>query len=225
MNRFFAALASFLLASSAALAADSGGASTDTEKPTPRLFWVIPNYATVEEARVITPISTKDKFRLATEDSLDPYAFPVAGFYAGVAYAVDRDADYWGSGPSGYWKRYVASLGDQTVSNYMTEGVFPSLLHEDPRYFRLGRGGFWHRTGYAISRVFLIRTDRGGTEFNYSEWGGNGVMAVAGNAYYPRAERTIGDTANRWGTQIGLDMLFNVAKEFWPDIRHALTGG
>jgi hypothetical protein len=188
-----------------------------------RLFWVIPNYRTVEEDKLIAPIATKEKFSIAAKDSFDPYAFPIAGFYAGLSY--DRN-DYaeWGRGAAGFGRRFGAAFADQTVSNYMTEAVFPTLLREDPRYFRLGRGSFWRRAGYAISRVFVTRTDDGGREFNYSEFGGNAVMAVTGDAYYPRGDRTVSAAAGRWGTQIGLDVVFNVAKEFWPDVRRGLTG-
>lgn len=204
--------------------ADPAGAdvSTTTQVPS-RLFWVIPNYATVEERRAIVPLAARDKWALAARDSFDPFAFPVAGVYAGIAYARNENEE-WGRGGGALAKYYGAAFADQTVSNFMTEGAFPVLLHEDPRYFRLGRGGFWRRTGYALSRVFMIRTDRGETEFNFSEFGGNGVMALAGNAYYPNDERTVAATADRWGVQIGLDMVFNVAKEFWPDVRRALTG-
>ena len=189
-----------------------------------RILWVIPNFRTVEESEhKIVPLPTRDKFALAARDSFDPYAFPVAGFYAGIAQARG-EYEEWGRGPVGYGKRFAGAFADQTISNYMTEAVFPTFLHEDPRYFRLGRGGFWHRTGYAVSRVFVVRTDRGEHEFNYSEFGGNAVMAVTANAYYPRDDRTAGGTAARWGIQIGLDMVFNVAKEFWPDIRKSLTG-
>lgn len=193
------------------------------QKGSERLFWVVPNYRTVEEEKAIAPLATREKFEIAAKDSFDPYAFPVAGFYAGLAHARN-EYPAWGRGPDGFGKRYGGAFADQTVSNYMTEAVFPALLREDPRYFRLGRGGFWRRTGYAISRVFVIRTDDGGSEFNYSEFGGNAVMATTANTYYPHADRTIAATANRWGTQVGLDIVFNVAKEFWPDIRDALAG-
>ncbi|MFI5344833.1 MAG: hypothetical protein ACHQ51_00515 [Elusimicrobiota bacterium] len=215
MSVRLAAMVLSFLAPSPAAAAEQADAN--------RLFWVIPNYRTVEEERKIVPLATREKFALAAKDSFDPYAFPVAGFYAGLAHARNEYAE-WGRGPEGFGKRYAGAFADQTVSNYMTEAVFPTFLHEDPRYFRLGRGGFWHRAGYAVSRVFVIRTDDGGREFNYSEFGGNAVMSAAADAYYPRSDRTISATANRWGVQIGLDMVFNVAKEFWPDIRRGLTG-
>jgi hypothetical protein len=226
----------YLTASPAAAAEERAAAPAATPAATPgaedkgffhdgtsHLFWVFPNYQMVEEEKPIVPLTTGEKFKIATQDSFDPLAFPVAGFYAGIAH-VRNQYEEWGRGPEGYGKRYGAAFADQTISNFMVEGAFPSLLHEDPRYFRLGRGGFWHRTGYALSRVFVVRKDRGGSEFNYSEFAGNGVMAAAGNAYYPSGDRTLAATGSRLGLQIGMDLVFNVGKEFWPDIRRALTG-
>jgi hypothetical protein len=96
----------------------------------------------------------------------------------------------------------------------------PIVTHEDPRYYTLGRhgGNFLHRTGYAVTRLVITRTDSGGNTFNISEVVGNALGAGISNLYYPPQERTWGQTGQKWGVQLGIDALFNVAKEFWPDI-------
>jgi hypothetical protein len=100
----------------------------------------------------------------------------------------------------------------------MTEAIWPSMLHEDPRYFRKVNGSFWGRLGYASTRVFVTRTDAGNWRFNASEWMGNGTVAAIGNAYYPDA-RGFSPTMQRMGTQVGTDAISCVLKEFWPDIK------
>jgi hypothetical protein len=90
----------------------------------------------------------------------------------------------------------------------MTEGLFPIALHEDPRYFVKGTGGFWKRTGYAISREFIARGDDGLGHFNTPELAGNAVAAGISNFYYPATDRSFGNTANKWGQQIALDTFF-----------------
>ena len=50
------------------------------------------------------------------------------------------------------------------------------------------------------------------------------MAAGISTAYYPAANRTFGNTANKWGQQIGLDTFFNVMKEFWPDVRDKVFG-
>ena len=105
----------------------------------------------------------------------------------------------------------------------MTEGVFPAVLRQDPRFFRLGRGGFFYRVGYAASRVFITRGDDGAPQFNASEFGGNAVMAIGSNLYTPPEDRGVSDTAVKWGIELGVDMVGSIFREFWPDIRQMLT--
>ena len=106
----------------------------------------------------------------------------------------------------------------------MTEAIWPSMLHEDPRYFRKVNGSVKGRLGYAIARVMVTRTDTGGSRFNFSEWLGNGTVAAIGNSYYA-SERGLGSTMQRIVTQIGTDAISNVLKEFWPDIKKNLHKG
>ena len=187
-----------------------------------RLFWFIPNYQTVDEQRSLPTISPRDKFTIAIKDSVDPYAFPIAGFFAGIAH-FQNDYPSWGRGTTGYEKRFLAALADQTTSNMMAEGVFPVLLHQDPRFLRLGRGAFFDRLTYAATRVFVTRGDNGAAQFNVSECGGNAVMAIASNLYTPPQDRNAADTAVKWGIQLGVDMMGSVFREFWPDIKQMLT--
>jgi hypothetical protein len=188
-----------------------------------RILWVFPNYKTVDEDRSRPTISAKDKLTIAAKDSFDPYAFPIAGLFAGLS-QLQNQYPVWGRGTVGYEKRLVGAFGDQTMSNLMTEAVFPIMLHQDPRFFRLGRGSISHRAGYALTRVFVTRGDDRRPQFNYSEFGGNAVMAGAGMLYYPRQYATIGNASLRFGSQVIFDMLADVGKEFWPDVKHWLVG-
>ena len=187
------------------------------------ILWIIPNYRSDDSKSQIQPLTSGGKVQLALEDSFDPSAFLVAGFFAGTAMAQDQYHAF-GQGAKGFAKYYGGAFADQAVGNFMTEGLMPSVLHQDPRYFNKGKGGFWKRTGYAISREFVTRNDEGRNVFNTSEILGNGIAAGIANAYYPAADRTAGKTLNKWGQQLYLDTAFNVMKEFWPDIRHKFFG-
>jgi len=188
------------------------------------IFWVIPNYRADENTAEIKPLTPKAKFKIAVSDSFDPSAFLVAGALAGLADAQNSYREY-GDGAEALGKYFAASFADQAIGNMMTEAVFPVALRQDPRYFVKGRGGFWKRTGYAISREVITRGDDGRSQFNTSEIAGNAVAAGTSNAYTPAAERSLGNTMSKWGTQIGLDTFFNVLKEFWPDVRDKLFAG
>jgi hypothetical protein len=187
------------------------------------IFWIIPNYRSDENPAEIKALTPGAKMKVALDDSFDPSAFLVAGIFAGVAMA-QRQYGSFGSGAQGFGKYYGGAFADQAIGNIMSEGLFPVVLHQDPRYFVKGKGGFWKRTGYAISREVITRGDDGRNHFNTSELAGNAVAAVISNAYYPAADRSFGTTANKWGQQIALDTFFNVAKEFWPDVRKKFFG-
>ena len=219
-----AALATALLVRGLALGAqttDLDGQVMGSEED--RVLWIFPNYRTVEDKKSLPHITRRDKLTIAIKDTFDPYAFPVAGLFAGVA-QLENQYPSWGHGADGYGKRYLSALADQTVSNMMSEAAFPIMLHQDPRYFRLGRGGILHRASYAATRIFVTRNDLDGAQFNYSEFGGNAVMATAGCLYYPRENRNVGNVAVRFGSQLIFDMLADVGKEFWPDVKRWLVG-
>ena len=99
----------------------------------------------------------------------------------------------------------------------MTEGIYPTILHQDPRYFRRGEGSGWARLGYAMGQIFWTHKDSGATESNYSEIGGNSTAVTISTAYYPEW-RDWSNAASKFGMQIGVDMAGNVLKEFWPDL-------
>jgi hypothetical protein len=187
-----------------------------------RILGVIPNYRTVEiPTQHIQPLSTKDKFRLAVADSFDIYAYPIAGIFAAVGQA-QNDPTSWGQGWGAFGKRFAASFTDQTSENMMTEAVLPSLLKQDPRYFRMGQGSFFKRTGYAVSRIWVTRMDSGRKMFNFSEILGAGASSGISNAYYPPENRTLSKNLSRWGILVGEDTLFNILKEYWPDMKGKL---
>jgi|HubBroStandDraft_6_1064221.scaffolds.fasta_scaffold82960_3 hypothetical protein len=191
---------------------------------TKRIFGIIPNYRSVSANTALPPDSTKEKFWLATQDSFDYSSFLFVGLLAGYGQATKNDPEFH-QGAAGYGRYYWHLFVDQAIGNYFTEAIMPTLTHEDPRYYTLGKGSFFRRSGYAISRLFVTRNDRLERTFNLSEIVGNGAAAGISNLYYPPQERTFRKTAEKWGLQVGIDGVGNVLKEFWPDIDRAIFHG
>jgi hypothetical protein len=162
------------------------------------------------------PLTSRDKFKIATEDAFDRGSFALAAIFAGEAQLTNANRSF-GQGAAGYGKYYGAAFADFTIGDYMTEAIYPSLLHQDPRYFRKGIGRGWSRLGYAMGQIFWTHTDSGGTQFNYSEVIGNSTAVAVSNAYYSD-NRTASDAISKLGTQLGVDMASNILKEFWPDV-------
>ncbi|HET6929965.1 MAG TPA: hypothetical protein VFI45_06560 [Candidatus Acidoferrum sp.] len=186
-----------------------------------RLFYVLANYSTVEKHDEFSTLSARTKFKLSIKTMTDPVTVSFLGAIALIGQARNSDPSY-GQGLQGYSKRYATTFADTGVGTLMTTSVFPTLLHQDPRYFQLGTGGKWHRVKYSVSRIFITRSDNGATQFNYSEVVGNAVAAGISNTYHPEYQRTFGNTMNVWGTEIVLNTICNLAKEFWPDLRRAI---
>jgi len=211
--------------SSLGTSAESSSLGTQAQgKQTKRILWIFPNYRSVSADTQLPPLSMKDKFWLATQDSFDYSSFITAGMIAGIGQAKNSYPEF-GQGAKGYGRYLWHAVADQAVGNYMTEAIVPQLTRQDPRYYTLGHGGFFKRSAYAVSRLLVTRTDAGGQTINLSEIVGNGAGAGISNLYYPSQERTWTKTGQKWLTQIALDGAFNIAKEFWPDVNRVVFHG
>jgi hypothetical protein len=185
-----------------------------------RVFGVLPNYRTTENGIPFKRITAKQKLKIALKDSFDWPSYITGGLFAGL-YQLENSNPSFGQGTAGYFRRWGTSSGDQIIGNMMTEGIVPSLIHQDPRYFRLGstEGTKKHRLLYALESIIVARMDTGKKTFNFSEWGGNSITAAIGNAYYPDG-RSASGTGQRLLIFCGTDAFSNVLKEFWPDVKH-----
>jgi hypothetical protein len=186
-----------------------------------RLFWLLPNFLTVKNAKDVPPLTTGEKYKLVAQGSFDIVEYPWYAVLAGISQVNNSEPGY-GLGFRAYGKRYAASFADGTIENFMVGAVLPSMWHEDPRYYQLGTGGVAHRIGYSVSRIFVTRTDSGHAAFNFSEIVGGGIAAGLANTYHPKGDRTLANTLSVWRTLIGYDALTMLMKEFWPDLHRAL---
>lgn len=203
-----------------------------------RLFYTLPNFLTLQGTEKVPPLSTKDKFKVVALGTFDYFEYPWWGIIAAVGQAGNSEAGY-GQGWVGYAKRYGSTAGDSMVENFMVGAVFPSVLHQDPRFYQSGGGSFFKRSGYAVSRIVVTRSDSGHHQFNFSEVFGAAVAAgISTYSYHPRStfrstptnphlfvpsDRTLSNTISTWGTQLGLDTVTIMVKEFWPDIHRKIS--
>lgn len=183
-----------------------------------RIFEVMPNYGMVENADELPALRASQKFRLATAGVFDYFTYPFIGSLAALGQA-NNSPKSWGQGWGAYGKRFGASFADNGIGTYMTTAVFPSMLHEDPRYYQRGKGSFGRRAFYSIGRLFVVRTDSGHRRFNISEIVGNAAAGGISNIYHPPEDRTVSRNLTTWGMLIMWDGVSNEMREFWPDIR------
>ncbi len=193
----------------------------ETNSKDDRLFFILPNFLTVKDVGKAPPMTDGQKFDVATHGSFDYVELPWYAFTAGISQENNGEPTL-GPGWKGYGKRYVINLVDGTSETFLVGAIVPSLLRQDPRYYQMGSGGLWHRAGYAVSRIVVIRTDSGHTQINFSEILGSGAAAALADLYHPQADRTLPKTLSVWRTLVAYDTLTLLLREFWPDIRKAL---
>jgi hypothetical protein len=182
-----------------------------------RIFGIVPNFKTVDDPHSqIAPINAKGKFRLVL-DFFDPFTFVNTGFQAGLEQASNGKEGY-GQGAAGYAKRYAADFADAGIGEFFVTGVFPTVLHEDPRYIRQAHGSLRSRTWHAVSRVLIIHSDSGKPTFNFSEVLGNMAGAGVANLYYPPEDREAMNVVTRTGVDMGYDAIGYLLREFYPDM-------
>ncbi len=181
-----------------------------------RILGIFPNNRTWPSLTDYKPLTAKQKFQIAREDSFDRGTLILAGLFAGDSQLTNANRSF-GQGMQGYAKYFGASYADLLIGNYMSEAIYPALLHQDPRYFRRGVGSTWSRLGYSIGQIFWTHTDSDRSQFNYSEMLGNST-AVAISNVYDQDNRSVANSSSKLGLQLGVDMASNVLKEFWPDV-------
>jgi len=185
-----------------------------------RILGVVPMFG-VTSRQDAPPLTPREKFYLSLKSSVDPFEFLAVGIQAGIGQASDSFPAY-GQGAAGYGKRYGAALADSVSSNLFSNFLYPVLLKEDPRYFRLGKGSVKRRIGYSLSRVLVCRKDAGGHTFNFSNVLGAISTGGVSNAYYPPSDRGFGLTMSRAGISLVYGSTGALLDEFWPDIREKL---
>ena len=203
-----------------------------------RLFYALPNFLTLQGQQKLPPLSPKDKFKVVALGTFDYFEYPWWGALAAINQAENNEPGY-GQGWAGYGKRYGSTAGDSMIDNFLVGAVFPSVLHQDPRFYQSSKGGFWRRTGYAVTRIVVTRSDAGNSQFNFSEvFGSATAAAISTYSYHPTStfvstptnphlfigsDKTLSHAASTWETQLSLDTMTIIVKEFWPDIHRAIS--
>jgi hypothetical protein len=164
-------------------------------------------------------LSTGEKFRLFVNDSVDPINFPGIAWNAGES-QLEHDDRAYGQGAAGYSKRFAAGVADNATGDFFGMFLYPTVFHQDPRYYRVGRGSAESRIGHALEHSFVAVNDSGKHVFNFSEWCSTVSSKLVSNLYHPGSPRGFGPTATRVGFSVANDMAWDVLREFWPEVAH-----
>lgn len=191
------------------------------EEPTghihPRVLGLKPRLGVIDPGTPVVTLTAQEKFSLFLEKTY-PWQFLSSAIGAGIGQARDSLPGY-GQGAEGYGKRYGANFSDSSIAAFISDFALPSVLHEDPRYYRMGSGNpTMHRVVHAAMAEFYCHRDDGTTGFAYGKVGGKFIATTIGNAYYPDNDRGVGVTFERGALLLASGMGHKLFDEFWPDI-------
>src|SRR3984957_3496990 len=228
------------IATDADLAADAAqqtnsGTNSSQQKPTgppsnptgeqddnpKRILGFIPNFQTKnDDPGNQQPLTVKQKFILELHQTVDFSAHIGNLFQAALQQAANAQPHY-GEGWGPYAERFGAAEGDQATSSFFIFGFLPSILHDDPRYFRKGPSySIWRRLTYSATRTVITRKDSGEPAFNIPQVAGQLFQQSISTIYYPPEDRTAGRVFQNWATTLAYNSAYNVVKEFYPDFLH-----
>ncbi|MBZ5727386.1 MAG: hypothetical protein LAP87_20610 [Acidobacteriia bacterium] len=171
-------------------------------------------------AQPYTPLGVNDKLNFHIKQSAGPLALVGDAAYTAILQEADTPTE-WGQGGSGYGKRFASTAACSGIHSALAFGL-DSALHEDPRYFRSGGGGFWHRAGHAFRGTILTRTDRGTETLSLWRLGSAYGAAYLSNQWYPGRLNTVGLGFSEGSLQLGFDFVSNLGAEFWPDLKRKI---
>jgi hypothetical protein len=197
------------------------GKPSDDQESHERILGLVPAFNVVNDASTARALSVREKWKFSARETFSPMHFVTTGLTAGIGQARD-DFHAYGQGMEGYGKRYGAAFGDSGLNTFFGKFLLPSLLHDDPRYFRQGSGGFTSRLLHAASASIVTRRDNGTSRPNYSNMMGGFMACAVGNLYYPENERGVGTTLERGSRYAASASITAILQEFWPDIRNKL---
>jgi hypothetical protein len=182
-----------------------------------RILGIVPNFNTSYVNNAVS-LTGGQKMKLAFASAIDPFTFAAAFMVAGLHEGLNEDPGF-GWGAEGYFKRSGAAYLDSFNGTMIGNGILPSILHQDPRYFRLGHGSTSHRLFYAIATSYVAKHDNTGKwEPNYSNIGGNIIAGAISNLYYPSQNSGWGQTITNGLIVTTEGTIGGVFNEFWPDL-------
>jgi hypothetical protein len=177
-----------------------------------RVAGIIPNFYSSYDWDA-PPMLARHKFQLSIRSIIDPVSFLTVAGHAGAQQYRNVFPEY-GSGVEGYGKRYGAAFANHVSATLLGRAVYPSIFHQDPRYFYKGKGTIGSRVLYAISTAVIARGDDGRWQPNYSRVLGHFSAAAISNLYYPPSDRGASLVVFNGLAGIGENAVSNLVREF-----------
>jgi hypothetical protein len=201
----------------------STAGSTQNAENSKRILGIIPNFISANDTTANEgPLTVHEKYILSLHQMFDVSAHIGNLLQSAISQAANGQPHY-GQGWGAFGERFAASEGDQMTSSFFIYGVLPSVLHDDPRYFRRGRGSVGSRIWYAASRTVITRKDSGAATFNVPQTLGQLIQQGISTSYYQQEDRTVSGVFTQWGVNLAYNSGYNMLREFMPDLGQYLA--
>lgn len=183
-----------------------------------RILGFMPNFRSVSAGAVVHPPGWKYNFKITTQQAFDYSAFIFLGVTTLSAEGIDEHP-VLGKGVSGFYAYVWRGFLDKTDGAYLQAWFLPSLLHEDTRYFPLGKGHpIVVRALYVISRQGVTHTYSEHQTPNIAGLGGKVLTQLVSRTYYPPGATSFSVLATKFGYAAMRDIGITSIREFYPDV-------
>lgn len=197
---------------------DRNGNAIPLERQQPkRILGFMPNFRSVSGGAAAHPPGFKYNFQVASHQAFDYSSFLFLGLTSITAEGMDSHPAL-GKGVHGFYSYTWRGFLDKTDNTYLSAWLLPSILHEDTRYYALGRGSILERSLYVISRQAVARTYGGHATPNLAGLGGKVLTQVISRTYYPPSATSFSVLATKFGYSVMRDVAFTSIREFYPSI-------
>lgn len=165
------------------------------------------------------PLTTKEKFEVFRQRTYSPLTFISAGLDSLKDSSIHSRNPEYERGVMGFGQEVGVRLGVSETEVFFGRFLMPSLLHQDPRYFRNPELPFLKRAFYSVSRVVIARSDKGYDTFNSATILGEAGAQALSDLYVPGQRQGMHPIAGTVGFNLVRDAGLNLLHEFWPDLR------
>jgi hypothetical protein len=217
------AIASAALPDAAPLLPDTPIAQPPAEQAESRQMTMAPIPPARKYAQVIEPgqqaykLTATDKLVFSFAEIARPVTILPSLYSAGYEHLFETDPKY-GHDSGAFGEQFGASMLRRATLRVFSDGIFPSVFHQDPRYYRIAKGNAFHRSLLSARQAIFRRGDNGKDQINYSGFAGRAAMAALTATYYPEPSVTAGVVGSTFAFSILTDAGGDLVLEFLPNV-------
>jgi len=171
----------------------------------------------IEPGQQAPTLTARNKLELGAKSAIAPMS--IASWFVSAGWShLTNGAPNYGTDKGAFGERLGAAGIRDPSEEILSTGILAATFHEDPRYYKLGRGhSIGRRIVYAATRVLVTKTDHGKATPNLALLGGNLAGAALTNAYYPPLNHGVSQTMMIFGSSLGGSAIGFGIDEFLED--------